>query len=265
MRLRSYRRRRRGVASVLGILIMVGILMTSILPTFIYVNEVNNYYDRTVVDLKIADDERSKENLEVYAFGYDNTTINVFIINRSPLAVNIMRIWVMEPSLQNYTVFNSTNLPADLPYQMSASEQVTFALNFSDIMNFDGFMIEVTTERGNKFSSVTNPLTYDSDNGWQTGTMEFHIQVLINSGPGNDWFKIEITGLNETHFDYIDSGNNLQGQYFAVFNVPLTGYYNVTASEKQGQGQPWELIDYEEVILTWIYPNAFCQFTDPQG
>ena len=123
-------------------------------------------------------------------------------------------------------------------------------------------MIEVTTGRGNKFSSVTNPLTYDSENNeWQTGTMEFHIQVIINSGPGNDQFKIEINGLNETHYDYIDSGTNIQGQFFAVFNVPLTGYYNVTASEKQGQN--WDLFDYEEVVLTWIYPNVFCQFIDP--
>ena len=236
--------------------------MTSILPTFIYVNEVNNYYDRTVVDLKIADDERSKENLEIHAYGYNETWINVFIINRSPLAVNITRIWVMEPSLQNYTLFNSTNRPADLPYQMSSSEQVTFALDFSEIITFNGFMIEVTTERGNKFSSITNPLTYDSgSNTWQTGTMEFHIQVIINSGPGNDRFKIEIRGLNETHYDWIDSGNNVQGQFFSVFNVPLTGYYNVTASEKQGQD--WSQIGNETVILTWIYPNAFCQFIDP--
>ncbi len=58
MRTRSCRRKKRGVASVLGILIMVGILMTSILPTFIYVNEVNNYYDRAVVELKIVDEDR---------------------------------------------------------------------------------------------------------------------------------------------------------------------------------------------------------------
>ena len=41
-RYRFRRRKKRGVASVLGILLMVGILITSILPTFIYVNEVNN-------------------------------------------------------------------------------------------------------------------------------------------------------------------------------------------------------------------------------
>jgi len=262
-RYRSRRRKKRGIASVIGILLMVGILITSILPTFLYVNEVNNYYDRTVVDMKIADDERSYENLEVHAYGYNTTAVNVFIINRSPLAVNVTRIWVMEPSLLKYTIFNSTNFP-DLPYQMSSSEQVTFALDFSEIMSFEGFMIEVTTGRGNKFSSITNPLTYDSESEeWQTGTMEFHIQVIINSGPGNDRFKIEIHGLNETHYDYIDSGNNIQGQFFTVFSVPLTGYYNVTASEKQGSN--WDQIGNETVVLTWIYPNAFCQFTDPNS
>jgi hypothetical protein len=264
MRKRNYRRKKRGVASVLGILFMVGILITSILPTFMYVNEVNNYYDRTVVDMKITDDENSNENLEIHAYGYNATSVNVFVINRSPLSVNITRIWVMEPSLQNYTLYNSTNIPNDLPYQMSSSEQVTFALDFSEILNFDGFMIEVTTERGNKFTSITNPLTYDSENQeWQTGTMEFNIQVLINSGTGNDRFKIVIQGLNETHYDFVDSGNNVQGQFFSVFNVPLTGYYNVTALELQGS--EFEQIGNETVVLTWIVPNAFCVFYDETG
>ncbi len=172
MRLRSYRRRRRGVASVLGILIMVGILMTSILPTFIYINEVNNYYDRTVVDLKITDNERSLENLEVYAYGHSLTEVDVFIVNRAPLASNISRIWVFNNTLKDAWIFNSTNRP-DLPLYMGAAEQSTLRLDFTDItVEGCSYIIEVTTDRGNKFSSTTNPLTSEPGGVWQTGSMK---------------------------------------------------------------------------------------------
>jgi hypothetical protein len=157
-----YRKRKRGVASVLGILLMVGILITSILPTFLYVNEVNNYYDRTVVDLKIADNERNMENLEVYAYGHNETSVDVFIVNRAPLASNVTRIWVLNYTLQDAWIFNSTNRP-DLPLFLEASEQTTLRLDFTDINEVgNSYNIEVTTERGNKFSSTTKQWSFKS-------------------------------------------------------------------------------------------------------
>ena len=165
MNIFKYRRKRRGVASILGVLIMVGILITSILPTFIYVNEVNNYYDRTVVNLKIADEDRDYEDLEVHAYGHNATSVDVLIINRAPLASNITRIWVMNTTLQDAWIYNSTNRP-DLPLYLSASEQTSIRLDFTGI-NSEGtsYRIEVTTDRGNKFSSATNPLTYTVGGG----------------------------------------------------------------------------------------------------
>jgi hypothetical protein len=261
MRPRIYRRRRRGVASVLGILIMVGILMTSILPTFIYINEVNNYYDRTVVDLKISDDDRNKENLELHGYGNSNTSIDVFFINRSPLAINITRIWVMRTDLKYTWIFNSTN-DSDLPLWLGASEQVTLNLDFEDILDNNSdlkrFTIEVATERGNKFSSETNPLEYSDVSGWQTGTSAFKIQVIVLSDQGQDRYLIEINGLNGTHYDWIDSAT-IQGQFFCIFDVPQAGNYNITVQNIRGQ-------DYQvgnaTVILTWLHPNSFNQFDD---
>ena len=257
MRLLSFRRRRRGVASVLGILIMVGILITSILPTFIYVNEVSNYYDRTVVDLKITDNERSLENLEVYAYGYTEYEVDVFIINRAPLATNITRIWVMNSTLQDAWIFNDTNRP-DLPLFLGASEQITLRLDFTDINEpGNSFNIEVTTERGNKFSSTTNPLTYTPEGTWQTGTMEFQIQVIVQSDQGQDRYLIQIFGP-ESHYDFVDS-SSVQGMFFSIFSVPQAGEYNITVHNIQGGS---DLVGEMTRILTWIYPSTYCQFVD---
>jgi hypothetical protein len=208
MRTFRFRRKRRGVASVLGILIMVGILITSILPTFIYVNEVNNYYDRTVVDLRIADEARD----------------------------------------YNYP---------DLPLYLSASEQTSLRMDFSGINSEGSYIIEVTTMRGNKFSSATNPLTYTSGD-WQTGSMDFNIQVLVQSSQGNDRYMIQIYGP-ENHFDFVDSAT-VQGQFFSVFSVPQAGLYNVTVQNIQGSS--YYVPTNQTVILSWIYPTAFCQFDD---
>jgi len=253
----KYRKRRRGVASVLGILLMVGILITSILPTFLYVNEVNNYYDRTAVDLKITDNERSLENLEVYAYGHNETSVDVFIVNRAPLASNISRVWVLNNTLQDAWIFNSTNRP-DLPLFLGASEQITLRLDFTDINEVDNsFNIEVTTERGNKFSSTTNPLTYTTEGEWQTGTMEFQIQVIVQSDQGQDRYLIQIFGP-ESHYDFVDSAT-VQGMFFSIFSVPQAGQYNVTVHNiKSGS----YLVGNMTRILTWIYPSTYCQFDD---
>jgi hypothetical protein len=236
---------------------MVGILITSILPTFLYVNEVNNYYDRTVVDLKIADNERNMENLEVYAYGHNETSVDVFIVNRAPLASNVTRIWVLNYTLQDAWIFNSTNRP-DLPLFLEASEQTTLRLDFTDINEVgNSYNIEVTTERGNKFSSTTNPLTYTTEGEWQTGTMEFQIQVIVQSDQGQDRYFIQIFGP-ESHYDFVDS-TTVQGMFFSIFSVPQAGQYNVTVHNiKSGS----YLVGNMTRILTWIYPSTYCQFDD---
>ncbi|UCH57044.1 MAG: hypothetical protein JSV18_06825, partial [Candidatus Bathyarchaeota archaeon] len=235
--------------------------------TFMYVNEVNNYYDNTVVEMKLADDEHSTENLEGYANGNDSSSVDVFMINRSPFAVNISRVWVMKTNLRYAWIFNSTNRQ-DIPFQMISAEQKTLTFNFTDIFTeLDQesetkiFIIDVSTERGNKFSSLTNPLSYDDDNGWQTGTMNFYIQVIVLSDQGNDRYLIEIDELNGSHYDWIDS-TTVQGQFFSVFSVPHAGTYNVTVENLGGSGHH---VGNMTAVLTWIYPSKYCQFDDSGG
>jgi len=260
MRSSGYHKKKRGIASVLGVLLMVGILITSILPTFLYVNEVNNYYDRAVVNMKIYDDDHTLEKLEIHAYGHNDTAVDVFVINRSPLAVNLTRIWVMRTDCKYAWIYDCDNLQ-DLPFQMGGSEQKTFTFDFSEILDnnsLKSFNFEVSTARGNKFSAETNPLTYSDTMGWQTGTPDFNIQVIVLSTQGQDRYLIEIHGLNGTHYDWIDSAT-IQGQFFCIFSVPQVGKYNVTVTNIKGSNYQ---VGNQTVILTWIYPNAFCQFDD---
>ena len=258
-----HRRKKRGISTVLGILFMVGILFTSVIPLFIYVNEVNNYYDRTVVDLKIADQERSVEDLIVSAYG-NESTIDVFLINRSPMTLNITRIWVMRADLLDTLIFNSTNL-SSLPLQIRPSAQQTIeSIDITDIItgnhDLDYFNIEVATERGNKYPSQTNSLHRLTTGEWETGTMEFQIQVIVLSDMGNDRYLIEVEGIyNTTHYDFIDSAT-VQGQFFTVFTVPLAGTYNLTVTNIHGINP--HHVGNSTIVLNFMHNKAIRQFDD---
>lgn len=267
-----YRRRtKRGVSTILGILLMVGILFTSVIPLFMYVNEVNNYYDRTVVDLKIEDQERSMEDLTVYAFGHDNTStaIDVFLINTGPVSLNITRIWVMSRDLNKTLIFDSTNLTS-LPLQLIASNQTTIEmLDLVSILMYpdpngekvDYFNIEVATNRGNKYSSQTNSL-HKIQGGWETGTQNFQIQVIIVSDWGLSTYRIEVDGADNSTSGFYDRVESFQihGEFFTVIPVPKVGSYLVTVSKQQGQ--QWNEIGNSTVVLTWAHPSALREFDD---
>ena len=257
----SRRRKKRGISTVLGILFMVGILFTSVIPLFMYVNEVNNYYDRTVVDLKIEDQERSMEDLAVYAYGHNesSTDIDVFLHNTGSISLNVTRIWVMEHYLNKTLIFNVTK-------QLTPGQENVTRLDIGEIIDpeneeYNYFIIEVTTTRGNKFASQTNML-HRTTAGWQTWTQDYQIQILIiRPSWGVGAYAIEITNSTEEtgHYYNLIFTEKIHGSYFTVVTLPRPGSYNVTAWEKDDF--PYgSYIDTDEVTLTWTRPQTIVKF-----
>jgi len=240
---------------------MVGILFTSIIPLFMYVNEVNNYYDRTVVDMKIADQERDMEDLQVYAYGHDidSTEIDVFLINIGSISLNVTRIWVMEHYLNKTLIFSVTK-------QLTPGQQDILVLNIEEIIDpenedYNYFIIEVTTKRGNKFASKTN-MIHRTSSGWETWTQDYQIQILIiRQSWGSSEYAIEIKNSTEATGDYYNLifTEKVHGSYFTVINLPRAGSYSVTTWEKQNfPGEP--IIGFDEVALTWTRPQTLVKF-----
>ena len=259
-------KRRRGVATSLGILIMVGILITSIIPMFLYVNEVNNYYDKTVVEMKIADDERSREDIEVYAYGANETAISVWLKNKGAVSVNITHIRVMRADLQKVIIYNSTNRPENFTLQISASAQETIVgLDLTPVLE-DGknkFNIYVATNRGNSFASETNTLS-QSGNGWETSVMEFLINIMIHSPSTQDFqFKVyNTTGGSKDDPITEKEIENVHGTDYTMVNVPMAGIYNVTCYRRVGSVYS-ELVDEKFRTLTWSHPVTWMEFYYP--
>ncbi|MCW4037197.1 MAG: hypothetical protein NWF13_00510 [Candidatus Bathyarchaeota archaeon] len=267
---------RRGISTVLGVLLMVGILFTTIIPLFIYVNSVNNHYDTTVVNMGIADQERSMEDLTVYAFGRDETCdINVLLVNEGSIAVNITRIWVMSMDLQRTNIFTSENVSAalnahDLPLQLNPSDKATVEnLTLTIIVedpDKDVFNVEVTTARGNVFASSTNPISYQGGE-WGTGTNWPWLEVIVRSDEGQDDFQVDVVGNSNNFTDTIHSEHVL-GDYFTILPVLKVGTFNVSVTRVTQKSNPVVLYSEhgyatEELVLTEMYPIAMVIFIDP--
>ncbi|MEE9509761.1 MAG: hypothetical protein V3V81_04625 [Candidatus Bathyarchaeia archaeon] len=270
---------RRGISTVLGVLLMLGILFTTIVPLFIYMNTVDNYYDTTVVNMGIADQERSMEDLTAYAFGRDESNnIHVKLVNIGSITVNISRIWVTSMDLQRTNVFTSQNVSAalnlhDLPLQLNPSNQatienltLTIIVENPDQPELDVFHIEVTTTRGNVFPSGTNPFNYNGGT-WSTGMTWPWLEIIICSDEGQDDFEVDIVGDSNNFTDTIYSWNVL-GDFFTIIPVIKTGAYNVTVTKTTQKMHPKPLYSQqgnllEILIVTEVFPISMVIFIDP--
>lgn len=252
---------RRGISTVLGVLLMVGILFTTVIPVFIYVNSLNNYYDLTVVNMKIADQERSREEMEVYAWGR-NDSVDVYMINRGSMSLNVMRIWFMGTYLNKTLIFTSENESSPLPLQLIASSQETVTLSSSDFStiidadpDLNHFNIYVTTARGNKFPSRTNPLRYDE--GWIFASKPPWITVFIYSDQGDDNYRVTAV-CEDSGKIYNREYYHINGYFSFVIDVTEFSSYNVTAWNIKINGEENYQIDSMIVHLdleTWVYSD----------
>jgi hypothetical protein len=270
---------KRGISTVLGVLLMVGVLFTTIIPLFIYVNSINNYYDTTVVNMGISDHERGMEDLTFYAFGRDEThDLYLLLINDGSITINITHIWVTSMDLQRINIFTSQNVSAALnghylPLQLNPSDTatvenltLTIIQDDPDHPELDVFNIEVTTARGNVFPSMNNPLHYQGGI-WGTGMNWPWLEVIIRSDEGQDDFEIEVISDTANFTDIIHSYHVL-GDYFTIIPVLKTGAYNVTATKVTQKSNPVQLYSQqgnivEIMVVTEMLPISMTIFIDP--
>ena len=275
----SRKKAKRGISTVLGVLLMVGILFTTIIPLFIYVNSVDNYYDTTVVNMGIADHERDMEDVTFYAFGRDEShDLYLLLINDGSITVNITHIWVMSMDLQRVNIFTSQNVSAalnghDLPLQLNPSDTatienltLTIIVDDPDHPELDVFNVEVTTARGNVFPSMNNPLNYQGGI-WGTGLNWPWLEVIIRSDEGQDDFEVEVVSDTANFSDIIHSYHVL-GDYFTIIPVLKVGAYNVTATKVTQKSNPVPLYSQqgnlvEIMVVTEMLPISMTIFIDP--
>lgn len=249
-----------GMATILGMLFFVGILFTCVIPLFLYVNEVNSYYDRAVVDMRQLDQDREREMTDVYAYPISGESgeLNIHVKNRSPLPVKITRVWI------NDNLKNSS-------YEIPAMAGVTIeSINITEILPEDpgdcwSFYIKLTTNKGNSFSSLTNPLYYtvgETGEGAWSGGMGFTIQIVIQtSKPGTRFFHIEVTNKEGTPYftyqaDLVKRPH--ESSCFTAVTVVGEGDYSVAITEGDDPlpGSPFSVTLTRTKPSDWVYADA---------
>ncbi len=89
----------RGVSTILGTLIFIGILFSAIVPMQLVMKQADNIALQRTHEAQIADQEQEDEDIEVYPVpipGEDQ--LNVTIINKSEFPVNIIHLWINDTS-----------------------------------------------------------------------------------------------------------------------------------------------------------------------
>jgi hypothetical protein len=233
----------RGLATVLGMLVIVGIFISAVIPLFLYVNQVNSYYDENIEDMAFQDQLKAFEKIDVLAYpvGENFTMINVQVKNIGTTPVKVMRLWISENTNQTSQFWNETHVPS-LHDPLPPATQTTFynlslAAFYSEEMLLS---VKLTTERGRTFASRTNPI-WISDGGWCGDySFPYNIQFVFESPKGQGTWKIEgeievwynrtidDENLNVTYHKSTVMDQLVQGNvYLESVGVPYEGMYHI--------------------------------------
>jgi len=226
-------------------LIFIGILFTCVIPLFLYVNQVNSYYDQAVIEMEHIDEDKQREMIDVYAYPFSNTSkaIYVYVKNQCPFSVDVIRIWVND-HCYNYTL----KVPG-------LGWNVTEAIDLTGILPTQGNITvntKVTTRRGNIISSLVNPLYYSAAAGWSSsGTLSINV-VINRDHQGTETFNIKVT---KAVSEEVICNENIRligntKSYIKTVCLPQTGAYHATVTYNGLQ-----IYDNTNIQINYEFPN----------
>jgi hypothetical protein len=201
--MRSFKKRR-GFASILGVLIFVSILFTSIIPMQLTMQQADNMKEQIIHEVEILDSQREMESLSVYPI--PSLDADSFILTFCEISINVNRLLV-----------NGTDYELDVFVPAMDSIEI----GPFDLVPHNGgrYDIRVTTSRGNVFTSSIGVLFY-IDGDWVSEILG--IRIILPSRPGrgargNDWLNELMVTLKEDN---------------DVIYANSTMYWAISASEK---------------------------------
>jgi archaellum component FlaF (FlaF/FlaG flagellin family) len=242
--------KRRGVSTILGTLIFIGILFTSVVPMMLVMKQADTIYTKKIHELETKDDERVREELIVYTFAGGGTKIMVKIKNRGEVPVKIVRVWTND----EYHNENTTIL--------TNSENNIGPFEVPDVDINTTVSVKVVTERGNVFHCISGILYY-TGSGWSTTS--YGICVIIHNAEGGEYqcWLWNASKTEPTWDKFYESKSKEWEDVVATTPVPVVSpYYKVEVNEKKGinwkplPGSPIDTpIEYPDgppFIMVWI-------------
>jgi len=158
----SGRNRRRGVSSVLGIIIAIGVLITAVVPLWLFQTSTEMIQRQAIEGRIQVDKERLDESLELKAYEdwYMGThEIMVNLRDTCYLTITIVRIYVtprnspLTPPIQTSITLPPNTDPLELSTGVVAESGVVYD-------------VKVVSERGNVYVPTGGPITGGSGKGF---------------------------------------------------------------------------------------------------
>ena len=202
--------RRKGISSILGTLIFIGILFSSVMPMFLMMRQADVYYEQRKLEVNKLDEEKALEDLAVYVTP-SSSTFTITLINNGDIATKAIRVW---ENGNNHSIEETI---------LTQNTTTLDPIDFSDTPEVnDTYDIRVTTERGNSFVNKNGIMTYGSE-GWEVE------KFYINIHAGGLFLHVKVTNSStgEVFFDRWDT----VGAGYEV-EVPSGGTYHVLIEEK---------------------------------
>ena len=225
--------RRRGISTILGVIIFVGIMFTAVIPMFLVMNQADTLQEIRKVEVGRLDEEHAMENIFFYLetslendpeTGIDEPIITLVFYNRCEIAVKIIHVWI------NDTL-------REVGYLIPPNDYDSWILR--DFVDYDildpvSFSLMVVTDRGNIFLPPSGIPEYSYDpvlgGSWKHDVYTIYI-MMTETRPQ---LHLLITFLNpvpeEENIIVIndDLENNQEGY---TRSVPFAGDYLILVTQ----------------------------------
>ena len=249
---------RKGMSTVLGTLIFVGILFSAVVPMFLVMQQSDIILDQEKLEIRRVDDERSRELMDMYAYPVTGESkIELKVNSRCELDIQIIRLWI-------------NNTWADIDYSVLPMEQEKSLGQYTVPIQAgtnSTFAVKVTTDRGNVYESKTGEIIYDESEGWMAPELQIIVFVgAQGSGWWNQWgnYRATITRNMTPDPDYYCQQTKSWTFGTCMFQFDPTtspptptltycgpGTYHLVVQRKSFWGGSWTIIREMDVTIAW--------------
>jgi len=236
---------RKAVSTILGTLIFIGILFSAVIPMMLTMKQADIIMEREKLELQRADDERSREVLDVYAYPHGSDGLQVLVVSRCEVPATITHVWINNTMTETSTVVDA----------MDEKLIGNYSVNLTPLVN-STFRVKATTSRGNVFENLAGDVKYDGSD-WETEMLG--IYVVVDSEGGGFWGfgQYRCTVTNSTTYYMQEESSITFGSCSFFFDVTAAGSgdFHVMVEKKTGWfWGSWNIVYEEDVEITW--PNG---------
>jgi len=228
---------KRGVSTVLGTLIFMGILFTSVIPMYLFMKQADTIYIQKIDEMECLDEERAREEIDVcaYPLGETSDQLKVRVENKGAVSVTVVRVWIND-------VYHAQD-------EMIPSMEKTVLGPFTVSLQPDSYYaVKVTTEKGNIYASKSGTLYY-TDGTWYTPSLGISVNIANVVGK----YHIQVANAPEPN-EYWTQGTDF-GDVIHWFAVDISDIYTVTI-EKWVGGSNWVDLPGTPVNVVIQWPDG---------